>query len=182
MSSFFRRTLGFSQDTPDIESYDLHRDDSMQEHSTTPLPNHGNPLHSLHSSSPVHSQCPSAYVHPPLRPSSAHLHSNPVSPSHFVPDSEHPYAAPYSPPSIASVESPIPLAVIQNRSRGHEPLVEFQSSLGEPDGNQPVGLAQAEVRLRREDRDDTVVLKHRPQRQTKTPRPVPFYEEPVSTR
>ncbi len=181
MSSFFRRTLGFSQDTPDIESYDLHRDDSMQEHSTTPLPNHGNPLHSLHSSSPVHFQRPSAYVHPPLRPSSAHLHSNPISPSHFVPDLEHPYAAPHSPPSIASVESSISLAVIQNTSREHESLVDFQSNFAEPDRNQPMELAQ-EVKLRREDRDDAVAIKLRPQRQTKTPRPVPFYEEPVSTR
>ncbi|KJA18112.1 hypothetical protein HYPSUDRAFT_57310 [Hypholoma sublateritium FD-334 SS-4] len=175
MSSFFRRTLGISRDSPDVESYDLDPDDPMQEHSTTaPLPHQGA---LAHSSSPVHVHYRSDYVHS-YPPPSAQVHSNPVALPPSAP--EQSYAAPraaahavlHAPPSDVS-EHPIPPTTVRDSSGTRESPAE--PHFAEPNSIRPMVPAQ-EQRLRRETRDDTALPKHRLQRQTKTPRP--FYEEP----
>ena len=151
MSSFFRRTLGIARDSPDVESYDLNHDHSIQEHSTSPIPHHDA---SLHSSSPVHSHHPYGHVRSYASP------SNTISPGHSYAQVPHaaPGVPPHAPPSVASVK--------EVHSEG-------------PRRDQLATLTQEQM-LRREDRDGGTIPKPRLQRQSKSPRPVPFYEEPVS--
>lgn len=170
MSSFFRRTLGFSWDSPDVESSDVNQDDLTQEYSTTPLPNHVAPSH---SSPPVHAHQPTANVHyyPAPHPSSSQVHSNPVAVPLSAP---HSYTS-HTPPLMASAEHPIYPTMAQYSSEAHEPPAVPQFQL--PDQDQSAGPAH-EQSLRRE---HAAVPKHRLQRQTKALRPIPFYDEPVST-
>ena len=163
MSSFFRRTLGLSRDSPDVEST-----------TPTPLPHHGDAMHS--------SSDRSDYVHnyPPPIPSSAQ--SNPVALPPSTPEQSYtvpyagPHAGPHTLPAFAS-EHRIPPTTLRESPGAHG--LQVEPHFAEHNRNQSMRPAQ-EQKLRREDRDDAAGPMHRLQRQTKTARP--FYEEPVSTR